>query len=683
MFKPSANKILLAASALLLGAGLGQAQAPSPSPLTASPSSVSISYSGAPGADVPVVLTIPSGSDAFVIDPTTVPLWLNTNISSGSAVPTPGQTVDFVASSAAGALPPGAYTANVGVAVNGYAELIIPVTITVSGAASTLSVMNGSTPVVSGGAVVSTPWTYGAAAPTLSLTLLSSDDPIAFTAVSAPTVASTENWIQLSVASGIAYNYGTGLTITFAKDALINSKVGATLAGTVTISYQGTTFVVNVNVVIGEPLPTVTKVFPQETPALGAGSALTVVVTGSGFGTTAQGYTSATQVLVTYGAAGAHGPTDLTTILSADSVQGAVNVVNSTTMILTIPWEDSAAVSILHTAGQNVTLGITNNLTGETVPVPVTIYVTSNPIIYSITDAAALEEPAPGTPPSVAPYELISIFGNNFCPTCSAPVIGTVTSSRYPTSITAGGSPLTVTFNTSAGVSIAEAYLLFVTNTQINALVPSTVTAADTNMKVVVSYNSLPSNDNVPYLANGAATHPGIFTLSSTGQGQGAIELASGVVNSSASTSTKAALSGASASILIYASGLGVPNSVAKDLAASSAAKFPGSCVSLTGTSSYIDVADLTNPATADGAVLNPTDILTNLLPPCFTTSPVVTIGGAAAAVTYAGWVSGSVAGLYQINATVPAHATTGNAVPVTVTMGGVSSQAGVTMAIQ
>ena len=230
MFKPSANKILLAASALLLGAGLGQAQTPPVSPLTATPSSVSITYAGAPGADVPVALTITSGSDAFVIDPTTVPFWLNTNISSGSAVPTPGQAVDFVASAAASALAAGAYTASVGVAVNGFQELIIPVTLTVSGAASTLTVMNGSTAVVNGGAVVSTAYTYGAAAPTLNLTLLSSDDPIAFTAVSAPTVTSTENWIQLSSASGIAYNYGTGLTITFAKDALINSKVGVTLS---------------------------------------------------------------------------------------------------------------------------------------------------------------------------------------------------------------------------------------------------------------------------------------------------------------------------------------------------------------------------------------------------------------------------------------------------------------------
>jgi uncharacterized protein (TIGR03437 family) len=73
--------------------------------------------------------------------------------------------------------------------------------------------------------------------------------------------------------------------------------------------------------------------------------------------------------------------------------------------------------------------------------------------------------------------------------------------------------------------------------------------------------------------------------------------------------------------------------------------------------------------------------IATNKLPPCFTASPTVTIGGLAATVTYAGWVSGSVTGLYQINATVPTKASSGDQ-PVVVTMGGVSSQAGVTVAV-
>jgi uncharacterized protein (TIGR03437 family) len=61
---------------------------------------------------------------------------------------------------------------------------------------------------------------------------------------------------------------------------------------------------------------------------------------------------------------------------------------------------------------------------------------------------------------------------------------------------------------------------------------------------------------------------------------------------------------------------------------------------------------------------------------------PTVTIGGAAAVVAYAGPLPGSIIGLLQINATVPVGATTGAAVPVVVTIGGVATQANATIAI-
>ncbi len=685
MLKLSANKIFLAASALLMCAGFAQAQTTPPvSPLKATPATVSISFTlpSTPGAQVPVAFTVTSGSDPFVLDPTTVPFWLTTDITGGTAVPSPGQTVNFSASTAAAALQAGVYSAPVHVRVNGFADLVVSVSLTVIGTPSTLTVMNGSTAVTSGGAVVSTAWVYGAAAPTLSLNLLSSDNPIGFTAVSAPTVASTENWIQLSEASGIAYNYGTTLTVTFAQDALINSHVGATLTGTVTITYNGSsTFVVNVNVVIGEPLPTVTSIFPQEVPTQGSGS-LTVVVTGTGFGTTGQGFTTATQVLINYGTVTS--PVDLTTIISSvGSVHGTVTVVNPTTMILKIPWEDATPVSILNTV-QPVVISITNGLTGETSPITATLNVTSKPIIYSISDAAGLTEPAAGTLANVAPYEMISIFGNNFCPSCSSPVVAATTSNRYPTSLTAGGSPLTVTFYKPDGTTVVgSAYILFATNTQINALVPSTVAVADNPMKVVVSYGGVLSNTNVAYQVNAAAANPGIFTMSSSGQGQGAILLSpSYTLNSAASTSTKAA---PGSTVLIYVSGLGTPNSTAADTNSTKAAAFPGSCIS---PANYVTKAGITSPATADGEVLLATDIATNTLPPCFATKGqvAVTIGGAAATVTYAGWVADSVAGLYQINATVPTKATAGtNSVSVTVTNGTAvaTSQAGVTMQVQ
>jgi len=692
MFKLSANKILLAASALIMCAGFAQAQTTPPvSPLKATPTSVSVTFTlpASAGAPAPVAFSVTSGSDPFVIDPTTVPAWLTTDITGGTATTGAGQTVNFSASSAAGILIPGGYAATVHVRVNGFQDLLLPVSLTVVGAPSTLTVMNGSTAVTSGGAVQSTTWVYGAAAPTLALTLLSSDDPIGFSVVSAPTVSSPENWIQLSEASGIAYNYGNTLTITYAQDALINSKVGQTLTGTVTITYNGSsTFVVNVNVVIGEPLPTVTSVFPQEIPAQ-ASKSLTVVVTGTGFGTTAQGFTTATVVDIAYGAVTA---TDLTTIQSDDTVpvHGAVNVVNPTTMILTIPWDDTNSVSILNTAGQTVHITITNGLTSET-PLaltvggaPLSVFVTTKPIVYSVTDAAGLTEPPAGKLANVAPYEMISIFGNNFCPSCSSPVVASLTSNRYPTSLSAGGSALTVTFYKADGTTlVGDGYILFANNTQVNVLVPSTVAVADNPMQVVVSYGGVLSNTNVIYEVNAAAANPGVFTMSSNGEGQGAILLSpSYTLNSAASTSTKAA---AGSTVLIYVSGLGAPNSTAADSNATKAATFPASCIS---PANYVTKAGLTSPSTADGAVLLPADIATNVLPPCFITKGqvAVTIGGLAATVTYAGWVADSVTGLYQINATVPTKAAHGtNSVSVTVTNGTVvaTSQAGVTMQVQ
>jgi uncharacterized protein (TIGR03437 family) len=95
----------------------------------------------------------------------------------------------------------------------------------------------------------------------------------------------------------------------------------------------------------------------------------------------------------------------------------------------------------------------------------------------------------------------------------------------------------------------------------------------------------------------------------------------------------------------------------------------------------------LTSPATADGAVLVPTVWGTGNLPPCFAAKGWVTvsIGGQSATVTYAGWVAGSVTGLYQINVTVPKATTSTSAVsvPVIVTANGVAAQTGVTMYVK
>ena len=62
---------------------------------------------------------------------------------------------------------------------------------------------------------------------------------------------------------------------------------------------------------------------------------------------------------------------------------------------------------------------------------------------------------------------------------------------------------------------------------------------------------------------------------------------------------------------------------------------------------------------------------------------PSVTIGGAPATVQYAGPVVGGLLGLLQINAVVPATSTKGVAVPVSITIGAGSTQAGATIVVK
>ncbi len=670
MLKFSLNKILLASSALLMCAGFVQAQTEPASPATAAPTSVSIQYQlpATAGPAATVTLTIASGTDLFSIDPSTVPFWLTATPAGNTIVPAnpgPAETVAFQASSAAASLTAGVYTASVHVRIAGYQDLVVPVSLAVADVASTVTVTyNGSNE--ANNSTITIPWVYGSAYPSATLDILSSDAPIAYSASSSVTTpANTVNWIQLGATSGIAYNFGSPLAVTFLSDILKNSSVGDSLTGQVTISYGAGPTTIQINFVINVTEPnaalSANPLFPAYTPVVSSGSA-TVVVTGSGF----YAAPSATVVSINYG----HGLKVLTTVASSDGtpVHGAVTIVDPNHLILTIPWDDATSEAILSSA-QAVTISITNGIALEN-PVTATLNVTTFPIINAITDGAAVIAPATGATPKYAPYEMVTIWGANFGPTPGTPVVATTTNSVYPTTLTAGGSALSVAVYKQDGVTLlAQAPLLFVSNDQINMMVPAEIIGTGiTGLQFVVTSGL---NSSQPYMATPAATNPGLFTTSSSGQGQGAI------LNSDFSVNGDTNEAKPGSTVIIYATGLGAPNSTATDAASTTAAKFPASCVSV---ANYETAATLT---TLDGAVLVGTDLGTNKLPPCFATANQVgvTIGGAAATVTYAGWVSGSVTGLYQINATVPTKATSGD-LPVVLTIGGVSSQAGVTVAV-
>jgi len=131
-----------------------------------------------------------------------------------------------------------------------------------------------------------------------------------------------------------------------------------------------------------------------------------------------------------------------------------------------------------------------------------------------------------------------------------------------------------------------------------------------------------------------AAVAPALFTQDSSGKGQAAASNQDGTVNGAAH-----------------------PAKV-------------GSYISL-----WLTGAGLTNPAGVDGQP--------GAAPLPKPVAPIaVTIGGQPATVQYAGQAPGAVAGVVQINAQITSGTQPGNAVPVVVQVGSVSTQAGVTVAV-
>src|SRR4029077_10181385 len=106
---------------------------------------------------------------------------------------------------------------------------------------------------------------------------------------------------------------------------------------------------------------------------------------------------------------------------------------------------------------------------------------------------------------------------------------------------------------------------------------------------------------------------------------------------------------------------------------------------------SYLTTLNFTTSGsfvTLDGALLSSGLFNAGRLAPCLQSTasiPTVTIGGQPAVVTYAGWVPDSVAGQYQLNVRLPGSVAVGplsapTQLPVLITVGGRSSQPGVTI---
>jgi len=709
MSRLNSRNTTLAAFGLMLCAGVGHATPATPLITNPASPAIAVNYTlgGSAGSPQTVGLTVSlaTGSAFWEVDPNTVPAWLSLSPMSGTAttVASGGNTLTFNMSSFAGSMGAGVYTTTVHVLVFGDQDLTIGVTGTITPATSAISVNGGATQ------FNNLNWSIGAAIPSITFSVASSNLPVSFTAgiSSTPTsTGGTTNWASINHGTAVAYTWGTPLTVTFNPVAFLEAASGDVLTATVTLTpAAGSPVTVAIQYTVQPPTAVISGVIPAAVPVTTSGS-VTVILSGTGF---IAAPSNQKTVLQLNGATGDSGTT--------------YTVINSNTISLTIPAASSS--QYMANSGSPVAITVWNPATASAATGSVNLAVTSNPIINSITSVATYLEPAAGAPqasaPAFAPYDVVAIFGNNLCPDCGgsnpAQIVGAPDSTyyRYATKLSpdSNGHWVTVDFQQTASgnAAVGSGYLLFASNNQINVLVPAAV-AATGNLgtglvQVIVNYftagtPSPTSVSSTPYVINTAASDPGILTLNADGQGQGAILLPDGSVNGSGN---KANHSPAQI-VSVFLAGLGVPNSTANNTTTTTALTYPTSCISALGTTGsgaitgYMTtinttVSGYTPPSplwtTLDGAVIHSGFIASPTLhfAPCITSGVTATINGVTAVVDYAGWVDDAIAGLYQVNLTIPSSpgtiptGTNAGQVPIQIKINGVATQSGVTMYIQ
>jgi uncharacterized protein (TIGR03437 family) len=331
-----------------------------------------------------------------------------------------------------------------------------------------------------------------------------------------------------------------------------------------------------------------------------------------------------------------NGTAQTVTILGSNFYTASVAMIQGvSTPLTTIVFQDSSTLlqavipANLLSSAVTLNLFVANPAPGGNSPGTVPITVGNAASILGVVNAASFVNAA------VSPGEIATIFGNNIGPTNPASM--TITAGFVNTTL--GGVSVTIDGK--------NAPMLYVSQNQLSVQVPYEVTIG-AGKAVVVTNGVTTASSTVTT----AATAPGIFTANGSGAGQAAALTCSATTNVCALNSINN-LAKIGDIVTLYLTGEGIYNT-----------------------------PPLSGTLSDDGYI-----VPANLSPlPQVTPAPVVTIGGQAADVTnanyYAGPIPGSILGLLQINAVVPVGASTGVAVPVVVTIGANSTQAGVTLAV-
>ena len=220
---------------------------------------------------------------------------------------------------------------------------------------------------------------------------------------------------------------------------------------------------------------------------------------------------------------------------------------------------------------------------------------------------------------AVSPGEILAVFGANLGPT-------QLTNMQ----MTAGGQVTDMLANTQILFDGVSAPMLYTSANQLGAIVPFG-TAGPTTQVVVLSQGQSSSPLTIPVLP---AT-PALFSLNGTGGGPGAILNQDGSLNSAANPAARGSI------VVFYGTGAGQ-----------------------------------TNPGGEDGMI--------SVVPLPAPVLPVsIFIDGQPAEVLYAGAAPEMVQGVIQINARVPATASTGPTITVVFAAGNYSSPSTVTVAVK
>ena len=444
----------------------------------------------------------------------------------------------------------------------------------------------------------------GSTPPAQNLSLSSSSSALNFTVTSNVSTPAGVNWLQAQAQGGIT---PSNVTISVVNT---QSLPAGTYSGTVTISSPGAgntivTIPVSLTVTGGASLQlSVTSLSFAYQTGQAQPPSQSVTITASG----------GAQIAFTAAASTTASPTWLT-----------ITPTSGTTGSGVAPASITANVNATGLAPGTYTGTITITAAGSSTPltVTVTLVVTGAPPAPTPT-VVAIQNAASSVPTALSPGLNILIYGSNMGPTTLTKFV-----------VGANGALATTVAGTQVTFDGVPAPIIYTSATLVSVMVPYEI-AGRASTAMIVTFNG---GGSTPLQLRVVDTAPGIYTLTQTGSGQGAILNQDGSVNGS----TNAELVGNI--IQIYTTGEGQ-----------------------------------TSPAGVDGAV-SP-----NRLPlPTPVALVEVIIGGipvTPANITYAGEAPSIVSGVMQVNARIPAGVGTG-AVSVVVRVGGVATQANVTVSVR